>query len=403
MSRTRRQWTIFFTSICLASGLSPAPAQVPAVQITAFHPPEASYLGKTPFEVRGQGFTVSTGVLIDNKSVPVSFVDATKLTGMLPPHDPTAGPVDVAVDGGGSGRDVLEDAVTFLGPLSITAAKPALLGVAGGQVVITGRGFTPQTAVTLGGISVAKSAIRFIDTRTLGVMAPGMAPGRYNVRVIETAILGPPPSSTLEGGLTYVRDLMPGPQQVETSLAEGTARFSWYNPVEYDQIEVLDANGAVIRRLDGSESSIELPTGSADRIDISLRGVFSAGELSQVTDAIAKLLFCSPQPLSGNGNPGEIDLSLRGGHEPADVARCAPDPTGPDGGGAHASDGIGIDDLGSMGYPIPPGGAGRFKPQWLLGLFPDPNSLLTGFLLEEDATVLDISGFYQKVAVFPGL
>src|SRR5688572_7683907 len=248
MSRTRRQWTIFFTSICLASGLSPAPAQVPAVQITAFHPPEASYLGKTPFEVRGQGFTASTQVLIANTSVPVSFIDATKLTGMLPPHDPTVGPVDVAADEGGSGRDVLEDALAYLGPLTITAAKPALLGVAGGQVVITGRGFTPQTAVTLGGISVAKSAIRFIDTRTLGVMAPGMAPGRYNVRVIETAILGPPPSSTLEGGLTYVRDLMPGPQQVETSLAEGTARFSWYNPVEYDQIEVLDANGAVIRR-----------------------------------------------------------------------------------------------------------------------------------------------------------
>ena len=43
------------------------------------------------------------------------------------------------------------------------------------------------------------------------------------------------------------------------------------------------------------------------------------------------------------------------------------------------------------------------KPCWLLDFFPDPNSLVTGFVLEEDATVLDISGFYQKVAVFPGL
>ena len=83
MSRTRRQWTIFFTSICLAPGLSPAPAQVPAVQITAFNPPEASYLGKTPFEIRGQGFTVSTRVTIDSAAVPVTFVDATRLTGML--------------------------------------------------------------------------------------------------------------------------------------------------------------------------------------------------------------------------------------------------------------------------------------------------------------------------------
>ena len=234
-------------------------------------------------------------------------------------------------------------------------------------------------------------------------MAPAMAPGRYNVRVIETAVLGPAPSSTIEGGLTDVREIVPGPQQVETSLAEGTARFSWYNPVAYDEIEVLDASGAVIRRLDGSESSIELPTGSADRIDIGLRGVFNAGEHSELTDAIAKLLFCAPQPLAGNATPGEIDLSLRGGHGPADVVRCGPDPTGPDGGGAHAGDGIGIEDLGSMGFPVRPGYAGRLKPAWLLDLFPDPNSLVTGFVLEEDATVLDISGFYQKVAVFPGL
>ena len=348
MSRTRRQWTIFFTAICLAPGLSRAPAQVPAVQITAFHPREASYLGETPFEVRGQGFTVSTRVTIDSAAVPVTFVNATRLTGMLPPHSPTAGPVDVAVDGGGSGRNVLEDGVSFVGPYAISGVRPGLLRAGtGGQVVITGMAFTPETAVAIGGSTVESGAVRFIDTRTLEVMAPARAPGRYNVRVFEPAILVPGPSSTLEGGLTYVRDLMPGPQQVETSLAEGTARFSWYNPVEYDHIEVLDANGAVIQRLDGSETSLELPSGSADWVGIGLRGVRDTGDLSRLTDAIAKLLQCTPQPLAGNGTAGEQDLSLRGGHEPADVVQCGPDSTGPDGGGAHAGDGIGIDDLGA--------------------------------------------------------
>ena len=403
MSRTRRQWTIFFTSICLASGLSPLPAQVPAVQITAFHPPEASYLGKTPFEIRGQGFTVSTRVRIDGAAVGVNFVDATRLTGMIPVHDPTGGPVPVTVDGG-SGGDVLLEAVTFVGPYEVSRVRPGLLPAGtGGQIVISGTAFTPESAVAIGGSTVDQASVRFIDTRTLEVQAPGKAPGRYNVRVFEPSTLVPGPSFTLEGGLGYVRDLMPGPQQVETSLAEGTARFSWYNPVAYDEIEVIDSTGAVIRRLDGSETSIELPTGSADRIDLGLRGVLNTGELSELTDAIAKLLFCAPQPLAGNAEPGEIDLSLRGGHAPAGVVRCGPDPTGPDGAGAHAGHGIGIEDLGSMGFPVPTGSTGRMLPAWLLDDFPDPNSLVTGFLLEEDATVLDISGFYQKLAVFPGL
>jgi len=391
------------TSLCLAAGLSSARGQVPAVQITGFHPREASFLGKTPFEIRGQGFTASTRVLIDHAAVPVTLVDATRLTGVIPAHEATSGPVSITVDGGSSGTDVLEDGVAFVGPYEITGVRPGLLRAGTeARVVITGKAFTPQTGVTIGASPVAKAAIRFIDTRTLEITAPAMAPGRYNVRVSEPAIL-PGPSATLEGGVTYVRDLLPGPQQVETSLAEGTARFSWYNPVAYDEIEIIDASGAVIRRLDGSETSIELPTGSADRIDIGLRGVFNAGELSELTDAIAKLLFCAPQPLAGNAEPGEIDLSLRGGHEPADVVRCGPDPTVADGGGAHAGPGIGIEDLGSMGFPTRPGYAGRFKPGWLLDFFPDSNSLVTGFVLEEDATVLDISGFYQKVAVFPGL
>lgn len=396
----------FLLIAALLFGLGPPPlgAQSPNVKITSFHPAEASYLGKTPFEIRGKGFTPSTRVIIDTASVPTTFVDATKLTGIIPPHSPTTGAVSVGVDAGNAGRDVLQGAVTYIGPLKISSVKPASLRAgAGGQVVITGVGFTPQTSVTIGSTVVPGQDRTFLDARTIKVKAPPLAAGRYNVSVAEAAILGPTIKSTLEGALTYTRDVYPGPQQVETSLAEGTGRFSWYNPIAYQGIEVLDLNGAVIKRLPGTATSLDLPAGNAERIDIKLRGVVGTDANSQVTDAIAKYLFCNPQPLAGNAQPGVLDLSLRGGHEPADVVRCAPDGAGAQGGGAHAGPHTGIEDLGRFGTYQRPGSTGRIRMNWQLDLSPDANSLVTGFVLEEDATVLDIAGVYEKVATFPGL
>jgi hypothetical protein len=98
-------------------------------------------------------------------------------------------------------------------------------------------------------------AADFLDARRIQGVAPALPAGRYNVKVSEVSALGPTISHTLEGGLTYAKlATLPGPQQIETSLAEGTARFSWFNPIPYDQILVLDANDKPIRTLSGERA-----------------------------------------------------------------------------------------------------------------------------------------------------
>ncbi|MCA8961747.1 MAG: hypothetical protein KDC38_14585, partial [Planctomycetes bacterium] len=91
---------------------------------------------------------------------------------------------------------------------------------------------------------------------------------------------------------------------------------------------------------------------------------------------------------------GELDLSIRGGHAPADVERC--------------SDGDG---------PLGPfmaqrlrhleGTTGFVTPQWVIasqGLTGQhPTTLRTGFTLENDADRLEISGYYRKIATDFGL
>ncbi|HZN57059.1 MAG TPA: IPT/TIG domain-containing protein, partial [Planctomycetota bacterium] len=378
-------------------------AQSQPLKVTSFAPREVSYLGKTPFEITGEGFNSDTRVKIGAAVITPALEGTTRLTGILPPHESTAEPIPVVVFHR-TGDVTLDPGVRYIGPLTASRVAPdAVEADVAGRVTIYGVGFTPQTAVQIG--TTVLSQRTFLDARRIQGVAPALPAGRYNVKVSEVSALGPTISHTLEGGLTYAKlATLPGPQQIETSLAEGTARFSWFNPIAYDQILVLDANDKPIRTLSGNTQFLELDAGGLDEMAIQLRGVVSA-EPTRISLAHAKIFDCRPQPIAGSGTPGDLSLALRGGHEPAEVERCGPDPAAGGGGagGALVQGPVRIQDLGRYGMYQDAASIGALRPEWIIRLHGQPNSLVTGFLLAEDATVLEVSGFYEKIQGFPGL
>ncbi len=200
--------------------------------VTSFQPREASYLGREPFEVEGQGFTPSTSVLLSCASytswpLSVIFAGATLLAGTLPPDPlaPSPGPAaaSVTVSDPVTGSVVLPNVFTYLGPLRATAVEPAVLSAgAGGAITIHGTGFTPATAVTIGGVALLET--RFLDLRTIAGTAPPLAAGAYDLAVSDAMMyldVTVPVTHVLPGAVSYQAE--PSVSVSGTAVGEGDA------------------------------------------------------------------------------------------------------------------------------------------------------------------------------------
>jgi hypothetical protein len=289
---------------------------------------------------------------------------------------------------------------------AVEAAPPVTLGEVSPRTVLSdgttrvmvlGTNFRSSTLIQIGDralVGPSVSSDGTVITGTAPVLPPGEPRGSRDVTARDTR-----GAVTLPRGVSYVDPptVAPGPEQIETSLAEGTARFRWHNPVSYSRIIVTDFDDNVITELDGRATFLELPSFDRDRVDIRFRGVVNEDTTAPANASAMRHECKRPAPLMWGGNPGKLDLTLYGQHAPAAVTRCV------DGGGGAADD---------PPAPGPQGGGGGVgflssAVGWVvqhefttvaLSLVQKPTRLVTGFTLDQPADKLEIGGVYEKLA-----
>ncbi|MBT0770667.1 IPT/TIG domain-containing protein [Kineosporia sp. J2-2] len=139
--------------------------------------------GGTTVTLTGTGFTDVTAVRFGTTPATSFTVNGdTSITAVAPAH--AAGSVDVTVTSpGGTSATSAADRFSYLVAPVLTSLAPSSGPVGGGStVVLTGTGFTPDSAVTFGG--VAAGSVQYVSPTQLQVVTPaGAAAGPVLVRV----------------------------------------------------------------------------------------------------------------------------------------------------------------------------------------------------------------------------
>ncbi|MCA8960351.1 MAG: IPT/TIG domain-containing protein, partial [Planctomycetes bacterium] len=356
------------------------------------------------FEVIGVGFTPDSVVEVDGSFWPTAFVDARNLIfefSGLP-----AGVYDVFVhDSTTDGTEVDAVAVGAIvvygsGAPSIEFVEPDHVCTDGNTLVmIHGGNFLPETQIRVGDFLLLDRLVSEDGRSITGRIPPlpiGMPLGDTEVEAMDFR-----GSSLLDTGVFYqtCSDLRPL-EQFETSLAQGTAQFHWYNPDDYAAIEVYDhATGVLLDVLAGNETSYERPSGGASEVMLEFVAVDDLDQASASAAAVAAIYNCEyPPPIGGAVQAGELDLFVYGGSSPAVVDRCGD-------GGITTPPVISF----KTGEPTQTaGGIGSFTSSSVLAAIglagaPKPTVLITGFELEQDADRIEVAAHYQKIATNFGL
>ncbi len=218
-----------------------------ALVLSGFSPAEVSFLGHTPFEIQGQGFTPQTTVGLwssshAGSSLFVTYVSPTRLTGIaFGEKSLMSGPgtdsADLEAFDPVNGSATLPGAFDYVSPLEVSGVDPPVVAAgAGGQVTVTGVGFTPDTAVTIGGVPLAGKT--FVNARTITGAAPPLPEGPYDLAVSDKLYLTEGPitfDDALPGAVTYetqaeilivIEDVSVEEGDSATTLAVFTVRFS---------------------------------------------------------------------------------------------------------------------------------------------------------------------------------
>lgn len=353
-------------------------------------------------DLSGAGFTPATRVEVAGELLAVDFIAQDQAQAAVPGlpgglYDVRA--FDVEPDGT-EVESILPTALLVVAPDPPVVSEvlpPEVCADGGTFVTVRGEGFLPESQVIVHGLPLVGAIVNRSGTEVTG-FAPELPMGipAGPADVVASDLRG---MTTLPGGMTYTEECptLAPPEQFESSLAEGTALFSWYNPEPYDSIEVHDADGNLVATLPGDTTSYETPSGIDPAVMLSFRGV-AGSALSVDRSVLAQIFPCNyPPPLGGAVLPGERDLAIYGGHAPANVDRCS----GIGGDLTPAPEGL-------VRFAQPAGSTGFVFPQNMLQQIgtpgtPRPTTLITGFTLENDADLLEFSAVYQKTATVFGL
>ena len=387
----------------------------PMVLISAVTPSELPLAGGL-ISLRGMNFAAGQVPRIGGQPLlnPVLVTDQI-LRGTTPAL--AAGRYDVTITVGGDEVARLPNAVEVFAPPRVTEVIPGRV-LEGDEVTIIGQHFRAGLTVRFGNNPVDRLRVDS-STQATGT-APAGTPGPVNVRASDTW-----GQTILPNGVVYEEPpraiFTPAPQEFETSLAEGTARFRWVNPVSYSRIEVRDRDGALVTELAGDARTLEMDVGVLDRLDLNFVGVQDPGggqedRFSNVRPARALRIQCTrPAPLAGSGVRGKLEFHLYGGPEPEQFIPPEDDrfftgPVLPNGlaapKGAQGAPGAGQISLYSLpavnGAVQPSASIGYVQSEEVLTTiapqFRFRNKLTTGFILKKPASKLEIAAFYAKIA-----
>ncbi|MBI4585374.1 MAG: IPT/TIG domain-containing protein [Planctomycetes bacterium] len=430
--------------------VAPPDPCAPARRIDSVMPSLVSSQGGTGVDVHGAGFLNGDTARVGGKPLEgQSLIDpggggAPFIRGAVPALAEGFHTAEVVCV---TGRVVasLPRAVEAAPPPVLRRVAPAEVSTKGGTpVTVRGANFRSVTVVRFGPSPLLEPQVTADGTSITGYAPPlaaggGAGAGPVTVDVTAEDSRG---VSGLRGAVTYIVPpvLLPGPDEIEASLAEGTARFSWFNPVAYDEIMVLDANDQVMQVLSGDATSLELPAPGVTKMGVKLKGKVSE-LLSDAALALAAIHQCErPPPLMWGGEPCNYTpekpddpipicarvLSLDGNHAAATLTRCTAPSEGGGGGGeptqqaqpfvpyfprgagagggavpairpGHGGHGGAAPGFSSKGYMV----QNEFLLNPLIQL--GGNALITGFILEEPADKLEIAGYYEKLATAFGL
>ena len=175
-----------------------------ALTLSAIAPAAGLTTGGDAVAIRGTGFTPDTTALVGGRAligatVTVDASGAGTISGATPPAA-QAGAVDVVVYNK-DGVATLRRAFLYHDAVDVSAVTPPASALAGGvAVTLTGRGFSDNATVTLGG--VAATGVQLVDDRHLTATVPAAsAAGPVDVTV--TDLYG---TATLAGGFVYIDD-----------------------------------------------------------------------------------------------------------------------------------------------------------------------------------------------------
>ncbi len=195
------------------------------LEVDSITPSEISYLGKTSLEIRGRNFTGSTKVIVGGLNLSLTSLTSTKLTVTPLAHAP--GAVTVAVEDPERGSDELPDALTYIGPLQVTGIDPNQATVhAPVSVIITGVGFTPQTAFKIGGEELLWK--EFLSAKAIRTYSPDLPVGTYDVTATDLFGKGQIVTATLPQAFEITEEILP---PILTSVTPHDVSFQGGTPV----------------------------------------------------------------------------------------------------------------------------------------------------------------------------
>lgn len=381
------------------------PATGPGMLAAAFVYTDFALASVTPpFIVEGatsivtlQGSGLTPDTMIEFGGLPAlgtTFISDAWIDVELPPLPPGVHDVYAYVSSSDPlAEQSLEGGFTVASPEPpvVTHVEPSLACADGGTfVVITGERFLPETTVYVSGIPLLEKAVDLGGHTITGIIPPD--PGTGGIFLLVGDFRGEFASTSLLAYGGSCGDL-PAIREMESATAYGTARFSWHNPTTYTAIAVYSDTGSLIETLSGSATSYQAAVAS-DSLTLYFEGQVDDICARRVPET-ARPFDCEyPPPIGGAVVPGELALSIRGGHAPADVERCN-DGDGPQG------------PFAAPRFQQPSGSIGFVTPHSVLGplgpIGARPTTLRTGFTLEQPADRLDISGYYRKIATDFGL
>ncbi len=375
------------------------------VRIDGVSPDVIEPLVETAIDVRGAGFVAEHSLRLESGRVVSASVESPELIrANIDGVEPGLWDVELLCPTGAVVarlRDALE---ARRGAPSLTRVEPHEVQIEGGDSVdVFGENLTEDTVIFFAHRPLRDA--RLVEGRE-ETFIRGIAPVGDVIGPVDVTARDPAGDFVLEGGVRYVREgnHILGPEQGEASLAEGTARFSWYNPVAFERIEVLDEGGNLIDELDGEATAYRSDAGDRESITYSFVGYSSADQASAELSLTAVAQDCdTPPPLSavvqaldqrlGGLEYADVEFSLYGAHSEADSDRCA------EPGGVLK---LAAADLPPRTGALEPGVGNISRPNLPDAKLPQSEAV-TGFSLENPATKLEFAVHYRKLAVAAGV
>ncbi len=241
------------------------------IELFAIDPNRGPEAGETQLLIFGNGFTVTTEVLINGRRAQgIDFVDAETLIARTPANP--AGTYDVKVVDGAE-QAVLLNGFTYFADLSVDRVEPARGPERGGvPSTVFGAGFTDDARVSVGGRQAIDT--RVVSGGRIDFIVPAGVAGVADVRVTGTNGTG-----SIDGGFEYFAEPRLDAVRPAAGAAVGGYDVTLLGAGFADDVEVYV--GALVvtpTSVSDTEVVVTMPAGVPGPIDLAVSSPTTGGD-----------------------------------------------------------------------------------------------------------------------------